>query len=134
MNLQAKGTFEVRLVPLAVHEAAQDAGLGRMSIDKVFSGDLSGASHGEMLSGGDPRSGSAGYVAMERVSGTLQGREGTFMLQHSGTMDGGGHSLRVSVVPGTGTGALQGLAGELTIDITGGKHFYTFAYHLPDAV
>jgi hypothetical protein len=132
MDQHAKGSFEVHLQPQPLHDDVTAAALGRLSIDKTFSGDLEGISHGEMLSAGTPTSGSAGYVAMELVEGTLHGRRGSFVLQHSGTMTRGAPSLRVSVVPDSGTGELLGLSGELTIDIVDGKHLYGFRYSLPD--
>ncbi len=105
-----------------------------MSLDKVFSGDLQGTSEGEMLTAGSPAKGSAGYVAIERVSGTLDGRTGTFVLQHSGTMNRGALELSVRVVPDSGTDGLAGIAGTLDIQIVDGKHLYTFDYALPQAI
>ena len=125
---RAAGPFEVTLTPQLIHDAA--AALGRMSIDKRFHGDLDGTSSGEMLSAMGAVSGSAGYVAMERVVGTLHERAGSFVLQHSGTMDRGKSALSVSVVPDSGTGALVGLTGTMTIDIADKKHSYTFDYEL----
>jgi hypothetical protein len=129
MTIHATGSFEVKLLPQPVADA--ESGLGRMSIDKVFSGDLHGTSKGEMLSAMTAVKGSAGYVAIERVTGVLQGRSGSFMLQHLGTMNRGAPQLTVLVVPDSGTGELTGITGSLSIDITGGKHFYTFDYALP---
>ncbi|MEZ5457322.1 MAG: DUF3224 domain-containing protein [Lysobacteraceae bacterium] len=129
----AKGRFTVTLTPQPLSDVAAGASLGRMSIDKVFSGDLEGSSRGEMLSVMGAVKGSAGYVAMERVTATLQGHHGSFALQHSGTMDRGTPSLAVSVVPDSGTDALTGLSGHMQIEITGGEHFYTFEYVLPAA-
>jgi Protein of unknown function (DUF3224) len=106
--------------------------LGRMSIDKQFHGELDATSKGEMLTGMTPTKGSAGYVAMERVTGTLKGRNGTFILQHSGTMNRGVPTLSVTVVPDSGTGELAGLTGSMNIIITEGKHSYDFTYTLPD--
>ena len=123
--MKASGTFEVDLKPLPM-----GAGLGRMSIDKTFAGDLEGASQGEMLSAMGEVKGSAGYVAIEKVTGKLGGRSGTFVLQHSGTMDRGAPALTVTVVPDSGTGELAGLSGQLTIRIAEGKHFYDFEYRL----
>lgn len=129
MPVHATGTFEVKLLPQPLADA--ESGLGRMSIDKVFSGDLQGTSKGEMLAGGTAVKGSAGYVAIERVTATLHGRPGSFMLQHLGTMNRGAPSLTVLVIPDSGTGELTGLAGTLTIDIVDGKHLYTMDYTLP---
>ena len=125
----ASGTFEVKLNPQAMDEKT-DASLGRMSIDKQFHGDLEGTSKGEMLSASTSVKGSAGYVAIERVSGTLHGRSGSFVLQHSGTMTRGEPRLTITVVPDSGTGQLVGLAGKMMIKITEGKHSYEFEYTL----
>jgi hypothetical protein len=128
----ASGTFEVKLTPQAAEDG--DAGLGRMSIDKQFHGDLEGTSKGFMLaSSATIVKGSGGYVAMERVTGTLKGRTGTFVLQHSGTMTRGTPQLNVSVVPDSGSGQLEGITGTLTIKIDAGKHSYEFDYTLPPA-
>jgi Protein of unknown function (DUF3224) len=127
----ASGTFEVKLTPQ--DESGADAGLGRMSIDKQFHGDLEGTSKGFMLSSAATVvKGSGGYVAMERVTGTLKGRTGSFVLQHSGTMTRGTPHLSVKVVPDSGTGQLEGLAGTMTIKIDEGKHSYEFEYTLPE--
>lgn len=128
-TVHATGSFEVKLLPQALADA--DSGLGRMSIDKVFSGDLQGTSKGEMLSALTAVKGSAGYVAIERVTGTLQGRSGSFMLQHLGTMNRGTPTLTVLVVPDSGTEGLAGIAGSLSINIADGQHFYTLDYTLP---
>lgn len=130
-TVHAAGSFEVKLLPQPLADA--DSGLGRLSIDKVFSGDLQGTSKGEMLSALTAVKGSAGYVAIERVTGTLQGRSGSFVLQHLGTMTRGAPTLTVLVVPDSGTDGLAGIAGSLSINITDGQHFYTFDYTLPPA-
>ena len=127
---RAKGTFDVKLAPEAVSDNGQKAGLGRMSIEKQFHGDLEGASTGEMLAT-SVDSGSGGYVAIERVTATLAGRTGTFMLQHNGVMTRGTPGLTVSVLPDSGTGGLAGISGTMNIIITGGKHLYEFDYKLP---
>lgn len=128
----AKGTFEVKIEPQkADNKPAEAAKLGRMSIDKVFAGDLIGTSQGEMLSLMTETKGSGVYVAIERVNGTLLGRQGSFVLHHTGIMARGVPQLSVSVVPDSGTGQLAGLSGTLTIQIEGGKHFYGFDYVLP---
>ena len=126
----AEGTFEVTLKPLVVEEAPEDSQIGRMSIDKTISGDLIATTRGQMLSAGTATKGSAGYVAMEQVTGTLNGRKGTFILQHSATMNRGEPSMRITVVPDSGTRELEGLVGEFRIDIVDGKHLYEFTYHL----
>ena len=127
MAKRASGSFEVKLVP-----QDSDEYIGRMSIDKQFRGDLQAVSKGEMLSASTETEGSAGYVAMERVSGTLHGRRGTFVLQHSGTMNRGKPHLTVSVVPDSGAGELVGLTGSMTITIVDGKHSYDFEYKIHD--
>jgi Protein of unknown function (DUF3224) len=133
MTMHASGTFEVKLnVQKADNTAAESAKLGRMSIEKQFHGDLEGTSAGEMLSVGTEVKGSAGYVAMERVSGTLHGRVGTFALQHSGTMTRGEPQLSVTVVPDSGTEELVGITGKMAIKIVEKKHFYEFDYILPE--
>jgi hypothetical protein len=132
MTTRASGTFEVKLTPQASDDKAGDAALGRMTIDKQFHGDLEGGSKGQMLMAGTEVKGSAGYVAIERVSGTLNGRSGTFILQHSGTMTRGMPLLSVTVVPDSGTGELAGLAGKMAILIADGKHSYEFDYTLAE--
>ncbi len=128
---RASGTFEVKLLPQSEGDAP-DPTLGRMSIDKQFHGDLEGTSKGQMLTAGTSVKGSAGYVAIERVSGTLHGRNGSFILQHSGTMNRGTPQLKITVVPDSGTGQLAGISGRLRIKIEGGKHFYDFDYTLEE--
>lgn len=131
--MHASGTFEVKLAPQALHDAGADPLLARMSIDKQFHGDLEAVSKGEMLSAGTAVKGSAGYVAIERVSGTLHGRSGSFVLQHSGSMTRGAAQLAVGVVPDSGTGELAGLSGSMTIRIADGRHRYEFEYAFADA-
>jgi hypothetical protein len=129
----AAGTFQVKLTPQHPdNQEAKAANLGRMSIDKQFRGDLEGTSKGEMLSAMTDVKGSAGYVAMERISGTLHGRGGTFALQHSGTMTRGEPRQSVTVVPDSGTAELSGLAGTMTIRINEKQHSYEFDYTLPE--
>jgi hypothetical protein len=130
---RASGTFEVKLAPLPAHAASEDSLLGRMSIDKEFRGDLEGTSRGEMLTALTPVQGSAGYVAIERVSGALHGRRGTFVLQHGGTMTRGAPQLVITIVPDSGTGELAGLAGTMRIIVEGSKHSYELEYTLPGA-
>ena len=130
MTTRASGPFEVTLTPRVSEDKTESASPGRMSIDKRFHGDLEATSKGEMLMAGTAVEGSAGYVAIEIVSGTLQGRSGTFVLQHSGTMTRGAPQLTITVVPDSGTGQLLGLAGRMTIIIAGGKHSYDFEYTL----
>lgn len=128
MMNHASGTFDVKMTPQAPGDKAEGAAVGRYTLDKQFHGDLEGNSKGEMLAVGTKVEGSAGYVAMEQVTGTLNGRKGSFALQHSGTMTRGAAQLSVTVVPDSGTGELAGLNGKLEIKIADGKHFYEFAY------
>jgi hypothetical protein len=129
MATHASGTFEVKLSPQSPDEAA----LGRLTIDKALHGELEATSKGHMVAASTDVAGSAGYVAMERVTGTLNGRTGAFVLQHSGTMTRGDAHLSVTVVPDSGTGQLTGLAGRMTITIVDKQHFYDLEYTLPDA-
>jgi hypothetical protein len=131
VTTRATGTFDVKLVPLPLYDSADSSLLGRMSIDKAFSGDLDGTSRGEMLSAGTAVKGSAAYVAIERVTGTVGGRSGTFVLQHTGIMNRGMPSLTITVVPDSGTGELVGLSGAMAITV-GTKHSYEFDYELPE--
>ena len=124
----ASGTFEVKMNPQT--DGNGESTVGRMLVDKVFHGDLEGTSKAQMLATMTDVQGSAGYVAMERVTGKLQGRTGTFALQHSGTMTRGTPQLIITVVPDSATGDLAGLTGRMTIDIVEGKHFYKFDYTL----
>ena len=131
VSKHATGTFEVKVTPQTAEDSAQDAMLGRMSLDKQFHGDLQGASKGQMLTARTAVEGSAGYVAIERVSGVLHGRSGTFVLQHTGTMTRGALQLSITVVPDSGTDQLAGLAGTMSITMAEGKHSYDFNYTLP---
>lgn len=130
MTSTATGTFDVNLQPLDLHYDGGDR-QGRMSIDKTFNGDLEATSQGEMLTAMTDVKGSAVYVAIERITGTLHGRKGSFVLHHRGIMDRGEQKLRVKVVPDSGTGELEGISGEMEIRIEEGKHFYAFEYDLP---
>lgn len=130
----ATGTFEVRVIPQAADEQAQAANIGRMSLDKQWHGDLTGVSQGEMLSFGTGAKGSSGgYVALEQFTGSLKGRSGSFVLQHTATMARGVPQLTIFVVPDSGTGQLAGITGKMSITITDGKHSYDFDYTLPQA-
>jgi hypothetical protein len=124
----AHGTFTVDIRPLT---PAPAEGLGRFSSIKQIHGDLEATSVGEMFSAGDPKQGTAGYVAMEVVTGTLGGRRGSFALQHFATMDASGQKMQIVVAPGSGTGELKGIAGTFTIHIENGQHSYDFDYTLP---
>ncbi len=130
---RASGTFEVKLSPQAPEDGVGDATVGRMSIDKQFRGGLEGHSKGQMLTAVTDVEGSAGYVAIERVTGTLDGRGGTFALQHSGTLTRGAARLSITVVPDSGTGQLVGLAGKMSITVADGAHSYDFDYTLAEA-
>ncbi|HET6930270.1 MAG TPA: DUF3224 domain-containing protein [Candidatus Acidoferrum sp.] len=131
MPHHATGTFEVKLTPLDPAFKSDDNSIGRYSIDKQFHGALEATSKGEMLSGMGTVKGSGGYVAIERVTGTLDGRTGTFILQHNGTMQAGVFHLNVVVVPDSGTAQLTGLQGSMEIIIKDGKHSYDLTYTLP---
>jgi Protein of unknown function (DUF3224) len=133
MTTRASGTFDVKMNPRTPAEDELDS-LARMVLDKSFSGDLEATSQGQMLAFRTPVEGSAGYVAMEVVRGTLQGRRGTFVLQHSGIMNRGEASLTLVVVPDSGTDELEGLSGSMAIVIEEGKHLYEFDYTLPESL
>ena len=126
---QATGTFTVDLKPLT---PAPAEGITRYSINKHMQGGLEATTQGEMFSAGDPRHGHAGYVAIEVVTGTLDGKHGTFTLQHLASMDASGSHMQVQVVPGSGTAALQGITGTLEIKIAEGQHTYVLVYQLPE--
>ena len=131
MSVVAKGLFTVEMKPQSEGGVADGVNLGRMSLDKRFEGDLVGTSKGEMLTALTPIKGSAGYVAIERVTGTLQGRTGSFVFQHSGSMNRGAQQLSITVVPDSGTGELAGISGAFKLNIAEGKHYYEFEYSLP---
>ncbi|HVS00566.1 MAG TPA: DUF3224 domain-containing protein [Thermoanaerobaculia bacterium] len=130
MTRRATGPFEVKLTPQ--DDKAAGPVPGRMLLDKQFHGDLEAVSKGQMLAATTAVEGSAGYVAIEQVSGTLGGRRGTFVLQHSGIMNRGTPQLTITVVPDSGTDQLAGLTGKMDIQIAGGKHSYVFEYSLPE--
>jgi hypothetical protein len=132
MTQVAKGTFYVSMKPLSIENTSQEDKLGRMSIDKTISGDLIARTKGQMLTAGTVVQGSAGYVAIEQVSGTLSGRSGTFILQHTATMNRGEPVMDVHVVPDSGTGELTGLEGNFKIQIVDGQHKYEFSYRIAD--
>jgi Protein of unknown function (DUF3224) len=129
--MMARGTFEVQIAPQPVDTYTDAPTLGRMTIDKQFSGDLVGTGKGQMLTGMGSAKGSAAYSAIERVSGTLAGKRGSFVLQHTGVMTRGAQSLLITVVPDSGTEELTGIAGTLRIIIEGKQHSYEFEYTLP---
>ncbi len=130
MTICARGSFEVKLAPQDAPDSAEGIALGRLTISKEFQGDLNATSKGQMLSSGTESSGSAAYVAIERVTGALGGRSGSFVLMHSGTMTKDGQQLIVTVAPDSGTGELAAIAGTMRIIIEGKKHFYEFDYTL----
>jgi hypothetical protein len=132
MTRHAAGPFDVKTTPLPGDDATASTLIGRYALVKQFHGDLEATSKGEMLAAGDPSSGNAGYVAIEQVTGTLNGHAGSFALQHIGVMDQRNLKLSVTVVPGSGTGELTGIAGSMTITNDSGKHSYEFVYTLPD--
>jgi hypothetical protein len=128
---RAMGSFEVSLQPLSNADISADVLLGRMLLTKKFSGDLRASARGQMLSAGTATRGSAGYVAIDQVTGELDGRKGSFLLQHSGSMNRGVPTLSIMVVPDSGTDELAGITGTLSINIIDGKHFYDFIYSIP---
>jgi hypothetical protein len=132
MSLHATGAFEVKMDPQAPDEKAGGAAIGRMLLDKQFHGDLEATSKGTMLAAGTAVKGSAGYVALEIVTGTLEGRTGTFVLQHAGTLTRGTPQLSITIVPDSGTGQLTGITGTMTINNADGKHTYDLEYTLPE--
>ncbi|MBS0450983.1 MAG: DUF3224 domain-containing protein [Proteobacteria bacterium] len=130
MSSIAKGSFAVDMKPLPEPDVADGVTLGRMSLNKRFDGDLAATGQGQMLTAMTAVQGSAGYVAIERVTGTLHGKSGSFVFQHTGTMTRGAQQLSITVVPDSGTGELAGIAGAFRIQIIEGKHFYEFEYEL----
>jgi hypothetical protein len=133
MTHRATGPFDVKTIPQPHTDGVGDPAIGRLALDKQFHGELEALSKGEMLATGNPAGGEAGYVAIERVVGTLQGRRGAFALQHLGTMSGGAQHMTIGVVPGSASDELAGLTGTMAIVIEGGKHRYVFDYDLPAA-
>lgn len=128
----ATGPFDVKLAPQGDPDKADGSTLARYSLDKQYHGDLDATATGTMLTAGTDVKGSAGYVAIERVTGKLNGRSGSFVLQHSGTLTRGAPEQSIAVVPDSGTGQLAGLSGKLTVIIDAGKHSYSFDYTLPE--
>ena len=131
MTKNARGEFNVAIVPQADRDIPM---LARMTIDKTFTGGLEATSRGQMLSARSAVPDSAGYVAIERVDGMLDGKKGSFVLQHSATMDRGVPTQTITVVPDSGTDELEGLTGALTVIIADGKHSYDLAYSLPESL
>lgn len=128
----AKGIFEVTITPQPHQENVGDPAVSRMAIAKVFTGEMNGAGDGQMLAYRSSVTGSAGYVAMEKVQGTLNGLQGSFIMQHNGIMNRGEQQLSIKIVPDSGTDQLSGIAGEMLLNIEQGKHYYEFRYTLPE--
>ena len=129
--MKIRGEFDVKMTPLPAEEAAGP--MGRFLLDKQYRGDLAGTSRGQMVAFRSATDGSAGYVAMEQVTGTLDGRAGTFVLQHSSLMTRGVPTQSITVVPDSGTGELAGLSGSMIVDVVDKKHFYEFTYEIAKA-
>jgi len=132
MSTRVSGPFEVKMIPQEPTEATKEAAIGRMVLEKRYTGEFEAVGRGEMLAVHGAVDGSAGYVAIERVVGTLQGRTGGFALQHNGIMNRGEPSLSVVVVPDSGSGELVGLSGRMSLSNNGGEHIYEFEYELPE--
>lgn len=132
MATLARGSFQVRMTPAAEPDIADGIALGRMTLEKTFEGDLAATGAGQMLTAMTPVQGSAVYVAIERVTGALHGRHGSFALHHTGVMSRGEPSLAIGIVPDSGTGALAGIAGTLRIVVEGKQHFYELDYTLAE--
>lgn len=130
-SMTARGTFDVKVVPQPPDDTAGGP-FSRLFLDKQFHGDLAATSKGQMMGAGSPEKGVGGYVALELVSGTLNGRRGSFALQHNGTMEKGVATMNVTVVPGSGTDQLTGIAGRMTVVIENGKHSYVLEYTVAD--
>lgn len=131
MTTHAKGTFDVKVTPQPAEDGVGDPSIGRLGLFKQLHGDMEGTAHGQMLAVRTPVEGSAGYVAMDHVEVVLEGRKGTFALQHIGTMGHGKMRMDINVVPDSGTGELVGIDGTFAITIAEGKHYYDFEYTLP---
>jgi hypothetical protein len=125
-----RGPFEVKMERQPAYDTAEGTSLGRSTFTKQFQGDLTGTSTGEMLGAMTETKGSAGYVALERISGTLHGRTGSFVVVHRGLLNRGASELMITIVPDSGTGELKGISGQMTIEIVEGKHYYSIAYSL----
>ena len=130
MPTHAKGSFDVTITP---QESAPDATVARMLLYKEFHGDLEAIAHGEMMAASEPLTGAGVYVALDRVTGTLHGRSGSFLIAHRGVRNADGQELSIVIVPGSGTGQLTGITGTLGIEIVGKEHFYSVEYELPSS-
>ncbi|PHV16603.1 DUF3224 domain-containing protein [Janthinobacterium sp. BJB1] len=131
MHAHATGSFSITMTPSAAPQRAGRTTLGKVLLDKAYAGDLVATARGEMLSAVTDTKGAAGYVAMEAITGVLQGRQGSFVAQHAGTMADGKQQLTIVIVPHSGTGQLTGINGTLAIRIENGRHFYDIDYSLP---
>ena len=128
MPNHARGPFDVKVTP---QDTAPDAAVARMLLYKEFRGDLEAIAHGEMIAAAEPLTGAGVYVAIDRVTGTLHGRSGSFLIAHRGIRNADGQELSIVIVPGTGTGQLTGITGSLGIEIVGKEHFYSVEYEVP---
>jgi hypothetical protein len=133
MNYQARGTFDVVMKPVGEPDVMNGVALGKLALDKQFHGDLVAVSKGQMLTALTGVDGSAGYVAIERVTGALNGQQGSFVFQHAGLMSRGAQQVSISVVPDSGTEQLTGIAGAFSLNVVDGEHFYAFEYSLPES-
>ena len=133
MSTHVSGSFSITMTPATTPQRSGRTALGRMLLDKVYKGDLAATASGEMLSAVTDPKGAAGYVAVESITGVLQGRQGSFVVQHAGTMADGKQELSIVIVPHSGTGQLEGISGTMGIRIEAGQHFYDLDYSLPVA-
>ncbi|WP_308925323.1 DUF3224 domain-containing protein [Janthinobacterium sp. J1-1] len=133
MSTHVSGSFNITMTPATTPQRSGRTTLGRMLLDKVYKGDLAATASGEMLSAVTDTKGAAGYVAIESITGVLQGRQGSFVVRHAGTMADGKQELSIVIVPHSGTGQLEGISGTMGIRIEGGQHFYDLDYRLPGA-
>ena len=133
MSTHVSGSFNITMTPASTPQRSGRTTLGRMLLDKVYKGDLAATASGEMLSAVTDTKGAAGYVAIESITGVLQGRQGSFVVRHAGTMADGKQELSIVIVPHSGTGQLEGISGTMGIRIEGGQHFYDLDYRLPGA-
>lgn len=133
MSTHVSGSFSITMTPATTPQHSGRTTLGRMLLDKVYKGDLAATASGEMLSAVTDTKGAAGYVAVESIAGVLQGRQGSFVVRHAGTMADGKQELSIVIVPHSGTGQLEGISGTMGIRIEAGQHFYDLDYSLPVA-
>lgn len=133
MTSHVSGSFSITMTPAATPQRSGRTALGRMLLEKVYTGELAASASGEMLSAVTDTKGAAAYVAIEAITGVLQGRQGSFVVQHAGTMADGKQELSIVIVPDSGTGQLEGIRGTMAIRIEGGQHFYDLGYSLPQS-